>query len=1259
MQREAAPDPTLHLWLLGPWRAQLDGGPPLRLATRHARLLLARLALAHPRPLAKASLIRDLFPDCPAESAARRLRATRHYLRAAIGELLLVDDQGLGLAPGLRVTCDYLEFLRRTGPGATRADLEAAVELYRGALLQSAAEGWAAAEAHAAHARYVAALRSLIAFVRAVNSPAASCAAARRWAAEEPWSEQAHVAYLEALIAAGRRGAALAQLAAARALLRAEWADHPGGALEELARAIGRLPADALAPPPPAEPAPPAQAIAEAEALLAAPHRIGLAGRTAERAALQELWRAALAGRPRGLLLVGPAGAGKTRLAEELAREVWLRARHTVLWCGAGDGPGDWLATLGRALARLLAEGRPALARACAELDPLSQGVLVHHLPELRALLPEAPEPPPLSPAAAAARRVEAACRLLDLLAGRGGLLLVVDGLERADAELRATLDWLLDGRRRAAVLVTAQPGPAEALAAPAGLLGRLDLGPLDAAQTAALLTGALGAPVAPAALGRLAELQATPGLLLGLLRGLLHGGALRYAPGSGWEITPADLPLPAAGAELLEMRLARLSPPARELAELLAVLGRPADEALLCALDAGEGRRLAAQAELLAAGLLAERGEDLRFTAPWLPARLRQGLPAGRLAALHARAAAALAARTDVPRLEQAAHHAGAGGWPAALDLALAAAEQARAEGRRPAFEQALGLADRALAALDLPPLAEPRWLAARLRERLCAGRRDSRAWAEALARLSALADASGRPEWRCEALQRYGLARLAAGAPAEAGERLATAAALAQEHRLAGLEVWCRLGLADALDAGERYAAALRECERAAEAAHLADAPEQRLRALIRLGYAYARDGQIDSAVQLLDGLRQHPLLARRPLLAARLAHHLGLALIAAGASSRGLAALRDCLQQADAVGDVYWRLRGQGALCAALVGFGLHADGLALGETLIPLARHVDDWPAYLGLTASLAAAHYGRGLPDQALGLALAGAEEAARQGHRALAAAHCCLGLRAALAAGRRDEARALFARAEPLLGPAAPADQLAAAAQAALALGLPARARDYAALSVGRAARPALDLVPACAALWDAGEVLAALDGPAAAAPVVERAVAALLDHLGRLDAPELRRAFVAADSSRAALAAVAAAATPRRLAWLPIRQAPTGRPLHADELLPVVWSLHDPGDPSEPQARRQAQIRRLAAEALGQGAVATVDALAAALDVTGRTVKRDLSALRVRGEPVVTRGGLLGTGHRPALVAARIGGDVPLVLGGNSSLRH
>jgi hypothetical protein len=91
----------------------------------------------------------------------------------------------------------------------------------------------------------------------------------------------------------------------------------------------------------------------------------------------------------------------------------------------------------------------------------------------------------------------------------------------------------------------------------------------------------------------------------------------------------------------------------------------------------------------------------------------------------------------------------------------------------------------------------------------------------------------------------------------------------------------------------------------------------------------------------------------------------------------------------------------------------------------------------------------------------------------------------------------------------------------------------------------------------------------------------------------------------------------------------IPIAGAPTGRPLRDDEYLDVAWTIHTPEDQSigDKTERRQVQLERIIGEAQQQGAAPTVDDLAAALDSSKATIKRDLTALRAKGVELKTRG--------------------------------
>jgi hypothetical protein len=91
----------------------------------------------------------------------------------------------------------------------------------------------------------------------------------------------------------------------------------------------------------------------------------------------------------------------------------------------------------------------------------------------------------------------------------------------------------------------------------------------------------------------------------------------------------------------------------------------------------------------------------------------------------------------------------------------------------------------------------------------------------------------------------------------------------------------------------------------------------------------------------------------------------------------------------------------------------------------------------------------------------------------------------------------------------------------------------------------------------------------------------------------------------------------------------LPRSDAPTGRPLREDEWVPVQWTLSAPEDEriSGKTKRRKAVLLRLLTQAEEQGAAPTIADLAAVLNVSLPTIKRDLAALRKQGHTPKTRG--------------------------------
>ncbi len=397
------------------------------------------------------------------------------------------------------------------------------------------------------------------------------------------------------------------------------------------------------------------------------------------------LLRTALGGDARLVLVVGDAGAGKTRFVTEAvdraAAAGMVVARGECLPL-AGTLPlfpvADALGELGRL------EGGGLLAAA---LDAAPGYVRE----EVGRLLPGMDPGGGTGPAGqdgewSRERLFAGAAEVLAAVARRAGpgVGLVVEDVHWADSETLDFLTFLVRGGRWGPVRVVATCRGDEAPLAEhvAGWLARvrgdagtaeIRLGPLSRAEVAGQAAALAGGPVSPQVIDYLyarAEGNAffTEQLVAAALAGQAEGG-LQVRAG-----------LPARLAELLAARAGRCAGDARAMLAGLAVAGRSLGEDVLAAvtgLEAGTVRR--GLRELAAARLLAEdtSGGGHRPRHALLGEALAAGLLPGERAVLHERAARALAG--DPALAAEVAGHWQAAGRPAEeLSARVAAAEAA-----------------------------------------------------------------------------------------------------------------------------------------------------------------------------------------------------------------------------------------------------------------------------------------------------------------------------------------------------------------------------------------------------------------------------------------------------------------------------------------------------------------------------------------------------------------------------------------------------
>ncbi|MCB0056574.1 MAG: tetratricopeptide repeat protein, partial [Caldilineaceae bacterium] len=411
-----------------------------------------------------------------------------------------------------------------------------------------------------------------------------------------------------------------------------------------------------------------------------APAQVGLAiplvGREAEWAQLLEAWHEAT-GSARLALLTGEAGIGKTRLVEALVE--WVSRQGIpalVARCYAAGGELPYAAVV----SWLRSQPLPPLA------DPWLRE-LARLLPEILVEHPNLLSPAPLTEMWQRLHLFEALAHAL--LDGRNALLLFLDDLQWCD---RDTLDWLqylLTTRPANSVqpqlLIVATLRSEESAANPAlaaqlaqwqaefiraRQLTEIELGPLSENATLALADRVAGRPF-DRALGPLLY-QSTEGHPLFIVE-MVRAGFSRESKQmlsvnhAANALRDAST-LPARVRQVLTARLGQLSPTARGVVELAAVVGRAFTYGVLIgATDLSEELLVMALDECWQKRIIREQSEDAYdFSHDKLREVAYAGLSQTRRRWLHGRVAQALeqahAADMDSVSGQIAAHYEHAG---------------------------------------------------------------------------------------------------------------------------------------------------------------------------------------------------------------------------------------------------------------------------------------------------------------------------------------------------------------------------------------------------------------------------------------------------------------------------------------------------------------------------------------------------------------------------------------------------------------------
>lgn len=565
--------PTLRVQLLGDFLLVLDDTPVLTINSPRLQSLLAYLVLHRSAPQDRSHLAFLLWPDSTEARAHSSLRKLLHQLRQALPDLdhfLHADRQTLYWQPDADYTWTFdIQEFEQAISQATEAQntttrrqaLERVQHLYRGDLLPSCYDEWILPERDRLRLLFIQATERLITLLEQERDYDAAIRAAQHLLRQDPIHEATYRQLMRLYALHGDRAAALRVYHTCVTALERELGAEPS---EVTHRAY--------------------EALLQSETSPKAGHTLQgtapLLGRRIEWQRIQEAWRRAANGRPHIVLLSGEAGIGKTRLAEEM--EGWVSRQ------GIASASARCYAANGRlAYAPVTTWLRSnALQTSIVSLDPDRLTEIARLVPEVLASRPKLLRPAAMMEGWQRQRFFEALARAVH--SARQPLLLLLDDLQWCDNETLEWLHYLLRFEPGARLLLI---GTVRSEETPPGhplvtflttlqrdsLVTEIPLGPLTTPETLSLAEHILGRQLDLTTRDALyRETEGNPLFVVEMARTLgNHKGEDIVSRSVLPLLSHSASTLPPTVQSMLTTRFAQLSPLAREVANVAAVIGR------------------------------------------------------------------------------------------------------------------------------------------------------------------------------------------------------------------------------------------------------------------------------------------------------------------------------------------------------------------------------------------------------------------------------------------------------------------------------------------------------------------------------------------------------------------------------------------------------------------------------------------------------------------------------------------------------------
>ena len=319
--------------MLGPLEVRAADGTAIDVRGGRLRALVARLALDAGRPVGVTALVDALWGDDPPAAAHNALQSLVSRLRTTLGSAAAVSSGPAGYTlAGAEVDATEFEQLvgraRSCRPDEAVPLLDRAIGLWRGEALADVRDvPFAQAPAARLDDLRLAAAEDRARFLVALGRAGDAVAELAVLAAEHPLRERTHELLIRALYAAGRQTDALTTYDALRTRLTDELGVDPSARLREVHTSVLR--GETIDPlvrrTGPASSSTPADAERSGTPNNLRTRLTSFVGRDDDIAAIGKLLTTS-----RLVTLVGPGGAGKTRLATETAATLLTDADETT-----------------------------------------------------------------------------------------------------------------------------------------------------------------------------------------------------------------------------------------------------------------------------------------------------------------------------------------------------------------------------------------------------------------------------------------------------------------------------------------------------------------------------------------------------------------------------------------------------------------------------------------------------------------------------------------------------------------------------------------------------------------------------------------------------------------------------------------------------------------------------------------------------------------------------------------------------------------